>query len=200
MRGELFDHILLGTVVTIAPDGLHAAARSTQLGQLGQSGKGASWEIGLFENRFVKQDGKWKIAAVRYFQRVNTDYDKGWAEDSRPAPAVDAAFPPDRQPSQTLRHLSRAAECGIQFRESGDRPSRRQAAGPVVSIPLISGQARPASAVPVSPETIVELQRQLRVAIGVDATENLMSSYGYYIDESDWDSMADTYGAKVPRS
>ncbi len=41
VRGELFDHILLGTVVTVAPDGTHAAARTTQLGQLGQTGKGA---------------------------------------------------------------------------------------------------------------------------------------------------------------
>ena len=35
--------------------------------------------------------------------------------------------------------------------------------------------------------------RSLRVAIGVDAAENLNSSYGYYIDESAWDQMADTY-------
>jgi hypothetical protein len=33
------------------------------------------------------------------------------------------------------------------------------------------------------------------MATGVDATENLMSSYGYFIDESAWDSMADTFGA-----
>lgn len=195
VRGELFDHILLGTVVTIAPDGVHAAARSTQLAQLGLVGKGASWEIGLFENRFIKQDGKWKIAAVRYFQRVNTDYDKGWAEDSRPVPEVDATFPPDRKPSQHYAGFPALQSVGMSFvNPVTGRPVGRPA-GPVVRIPVISGQARPASAATVRPESIVELQRQLRVAIGVDATENLMSSYGYYIDESDWDSMADTYGA-----
>jgi hypothetical protein len=195
VRGELFDHILLGTVVTIAPDGMHAAARSTQLAQLGQTGQGASWEIGLFENRFVKQDGRWKIAAVRYFQRVSTDYDKGWAEDSRPVPGVDASFPPDREPSQGYAGFPALQGVGFSFVNPVTGRTAGKSAGPVVPIPVISGQPAPAKAATVQPETIVELQRQLRVAIGVDATENLMSSYGYYIDESDWDSMADTYGA-----
>lgn len=37
-RGELFDHILTGTVVTIGADGRSAAARSTQLAMLGRGG------------------------------------------------------------------------------------------------------------------------------------------------------------------
>jgi hypothetical protein len=195
VRGELFDHILLGTVVTIAPDGLHAAARSTQLGQLGQTGKGASWEIGLFENRFVKQDGKWKIAAVRYFQRVSTDYDKGWAEDSRPVPGVDATFPPDRKPSQSYAGFPALQSVGFSFVNPVTGRIAGRPAGPMVSIPVVAGQPVPAKDVTMQQDTIADLQRQLRVATGVDATENLMSSYGYYIDESDWDSMADTYGA-----
>jgi hypothetical protein len=195
VRGELFDHILLGTVATIAPDGLHAAARSTQLGQLGLVGTGASWEIGLFENRFIKENGKWKIAAVRFFQRVSTDYDKGWAEDSRPVPAVDAGFPPDRQPSQTYAAFPALQGVGFSFTNPVTGRPAGKPAGPVVSIPLVSGQAAAPGTASATPAAIAELQRQLRVAIGVDATENLMSSYGYYIDESDWDSMADTYGA-----
>ncbi len=193
-RGELFDHILLGTVVTIAPDGTHAAARTTQLAQLGQTGKGASWEVGLFENRFVKQDGKWKIAAVHYFQRVSTDYDKGWAEDSRPAPTADAGLPPDRPPSQKYASFPALQSVGFSFANPVTGRPAGTPQGPVVSIPLVSGQLAPAKAASVSQEAIAELQRQLRVAIGVDATENLMSSYGYYIDESDWDNMAETYG------
>jgi hypothetical protein len=41
--------------------------------------------------------------------------------------------------------------------------------------------------------TLDEVERRLNAAIGVDATENLNSSYGYYIDESAWDQMADTF-------
>jgi hypothetical protein len=39
------------------------------------------------------------------------------------------------------------------------------------------------------------LQQRVHAAIAIDAIENLNSSYGYYIDESDWDSMADTFGS-----
>ena len=38
-------------------------------------------------------------------------------------------------------------------------------------------------------------ERKLDAAIAVDAVENLNSSYGYYIDESAWDSMADTFAS-----
>ncbi|MEI9815080.1 MAG: nuclear transport factor 2 family protein [Acidobacteriota bacterium] len=36
----------------------------------------------------------------------------------------------------------------------------------------------------------------LAKAIGVDAVENLSSSYGYYLDDGSWDEMANTFGAK----
>jgi hypothetical protein len=38
-----------------------------------------------------------------------------------------------------------------------------------------------------------ELESALHAVMAVDAVENLNSSYGYYIDESDWHGMADTY-------
>jgi hypothetical protein len=37
------------------------------------------------------------------------------------------------------------------------------------------------------------LEARLNAAIAVEAVENLNSSYGYYIDESAWDAMADTF-------
>jgi hypothetical protein len=42
-------------------------------------------------------------------------------------------------------------------------------------------------------QQLADLQRRIAVVTGIDAVENLNSSYGYYIDESDWNSMADTY-------
>src|SRR6478735_8995797 len=114
-QGELFDHIMLGTVVTISPDGMHAAARTTQLGQLGQVGEFASWEIGTYENQFVRQDGKWKIAAVRYFPRLSTDYDIGWQKDARPAPGPSAQLAPDRKPAVHFASYPALQGVGIHF-------------------------------------------------------------------------------------
>ena len=78
--GELFDHILLGTVATIAPDGKTAMARSTELAQIGLIDEYARWELGTYENRFVKEDGVWKLESLNYYKRLVTDYDQGWAK------------------------------------------------------------------------------------------------------------------------
>jgi hypothetical protein len=83
-RGELFDHLLMGTVVTIDADGRHAQARTTQLGQLGRMGDYANWELGEFENRFVKEGSTWKLQEVRFQPTLVSDFDLGWARDWRP--------------------------------------------------------------------------------------------------------------------
>ncbi len=197
---KLFDHILLGTVVTVAPDGTHAAARSTQLGQLGMVGKGAQWELGVFENRFVKEGGKWRRSrACTFFQRAKTDYDKGWAVDSMPVPTAEAALAPDRGPSQSYATFPEAAECRHELPAPGHgqargyagRPGGEHSAGCRIDL------HRPRWLQRWMPRWSPTLQRQLRVAVGVDATENLMSSYGWYIDESDWNNMAeDLWGSR----
>jgi SnoaL-like domain len=155
-RGELFDHIMLGTVVTIEPDGVHASARTTQLGMLGLNGQYAKWELGVYENRFIKHDGKWQITALRYFPRMTADYDLGWANDPGAMPS--------RQPPMHFAHP-------------------------------VTGRVARATASAASTASLTQLQQQIDAAIAVDAVENLMSSYGYYIDESDWDGMADTYAS-----
>jgi hypothetical protein len=152
-QGELFDHVLLGSVVTIAPDGRRAWARTTSLGMLGLNGQGARWELGTFETAFVRQGGAWKLASMRYGVRMSADYDQGWARQATPKPPalpISFANPGRTAPARTGR---------------GDAGSLDEAA------------------------------RLTRAAIAVDAVENLMSAYGYYIDESDWDGMADMFAA-----
>jgi hypothetical protein len=173
-RGELFDHLQLDTVVTIAPDGLHAATRTTQLGMSGVSGQFAQWEVGLYENRFVRKGGKWRISAVHFFPRVTTDYDLGWAVDARPATAVNAAF--HYANPVTGRSIHSPGRV-VQVTRLPGNPAKRGAGWP----PAQGG--------------IPALQQQLAAAIAVDAVENLNSSYGYYIDESAWDEMADTFAS-----
>jgi hypothetical protein len=85
-RGELFDHVLLGTVVAISPDGSKATARSTSLGMIGQNGQGAHWDLGTIETSFVRSARGWSISALRYAPRMAADYDKGWAKDGGSSP------------------------------------------------------------------------------------------------------------------
>jgi hypothetical protein len=158
--------MMMGTLVTISPDGLHARARTQQLAMLGVVGEGARWEQGTYENRFVKQEGVWRIETLRYVPRLNVDYDRGWARDAGADPAGAGTNWPD------LRSVP------ISF----PNPGRKAAAGGT------------STAAPGSTEASLEAsQRMIEAAIAVDAVENLNSAYGYTIDESAWDEMADIF-------
>ena len=169
-RGELFDHILTGTVVTVQEGGRLADARTTQLGQLGKMGDFAAWELGEFQNRFVKEDGKWKLQAVSYQPTLLTDFDLGWARDWRPKAG--------------------AMPLALRF------PLPRDDSPPRGWVFMRGPGAVSAAAVTAAPD-LATLGLALQRVIAVDAVENLNSNYGYTIDESDWDGMADAYSATV---
>jgi SnoaL-like protein len=191
--GELFDHINLGTVVTVASDGLSAGARTNVLAQLGQNGEWARWEQGTYENEFVKQGGVWKLEAVRYFPRLSTDYDKGWANDAKPSPVASKELPPDRKPTQSYQSYPALSYVALHYANPVTGKPVRYGSGSVARVPLVNEAKAPKAAS--GDANLAEISRHLDDAIAFDAVENLMSSYGYYIDESAWDNMADTYGS-----
>ena len=191
--GELTDHIHLGTVVTVAADGLSAGARTNVLAQLGRNGEWARWEQGTYENEFVKQGGVWKLKAVRYFPRLSTDYDKGWAHDAQPSPVASKEFPPDCKPTQSYKSYPALSYVGFHYVNPVTGKPVRYGSGSVARVALVK-EAKPAAAAG-GDVNLADVARNLDAAIAYDAVENLMSSYGYYIDESAWDNMADTYGS-----
>ncbi|MEJ0036114.1 MAG: nuclear transport factor 2 family protein [Gammaproteobacteria bacterium] len=192
-NGELTDHINLGTVVTVAADGLSAGARTNVLAQLGRNGEWARWEQGTYENEFVKQGGVWKLEAVRYFPRLSSDYDKGWANDAKPAPVASKEFPPDRKPTQSYRSYPELSYVAFHYANPVTGKPVRYGSGAVTRVSLVKDSKQAAGGN--ADVNLAEVARNLDSAIGYDAVENLMSSYGYYIDESAWDNMADTYGS-----
>jgi hypothetical protein len=193
-NGELTDHINLGTVVTIAADGLSAGARTNVLAQLGRNGEWARWEQGTYENEFVKQGGVWKLEAVRYFPRLSTDYDKGWANDAQPSPVASKEFPPDRKPTQSYQSYPALSYVGFHYLNPVTGKPVRYGSGSVARVALVKEAKLPAAAYS-GEANLAVVAHSLDAAIAYDAVENLMSSYGYYIDESAWDNMADTYGS-----
>jgi hypothetical protein len=200
-RGELFDHINLATVVTIATDGHSAGARTSQLSMLGLNGEYALWEEGIYENEFIKQGGVWKIKSVRYFPKFAADYDKGWAVDAKPAPAISSIFPPDRKPVHNFESYPAVHYVALHYANPVSGREVRYPSDAVIHVKAIKqsrGAAHPAPVIGngTSPDkTIEDMERRLDAAMAVDAVENLNSSYGYYIDESAWDQMADTFAS-----
>jgi hypothetical protein len=134
----------------------------------------AQWEVGTYENEFAKDAGRWKISAVHYYPRMTTAFDEGWGRDFR------SATLPNVNPHYAHPVTGRAVSipAGVQVRVVSGGPLR----------------AQPGGAADIE-KRLTDAERHLDAAIAVDAVENLNSSYGYYIDESDWDRMADTFAA-----
>jgi hypothetical protein len=159
--GELFDHVMLGTVANVSADGSRANVRSLQIGMIGRAGVYARWELGAWQNEYVKEQGLWRLRRAHFIPRVVTDYDAGWAY---------SALPPGAYPDSPVVKAALAAP----------RPGK-------------SPGATRSDSTPDGLMQVAMLEQALENEIGVDAVENLNSSYGYYIDESAWDSMADTF-------
>ncbi len=202
-EGELNDHLQLQTIVTVEPGGRMAKARSTELTMWGINGKSAEWREGTFENEFVKRNGTWQIKSLRFFPRLITDYSKGWARDAQPAPGPSKEFPPDRPPANHYPifpkffippfHFSNPVT-GLAPQYPGatrsnhhDRPDRTPRNEPRL----------PAAAS--LPDAISETERMLGAAVAYDASENLASAYGYYLDDFMWDETADLFTLDAKR-
>jgi carotenoid cleavage dioxygenase len=86
--GLLFEHIIAQDVVDVAPDrasargrfrcflqgGVHVSVRNPPARIPAQF-----WEAGIYENKYVRQDGVWKISVFDYRIVYQASYEDGWA-------------------------------------------------------------------------------------------------------------------------
>ncbi len=117
-------------------------AHERVLAQLGQNGEWARWEQGTYENEFVKQGGVWKLEAVRYFPRLSTDYDKGWANDAKPSPVASKEFPPDRRPTQSYQSYPALSYVAFHYVNPVTGKPVRYGSGSVARVPLVKEAKR----------------------------------------------------------
>ena len=81
----LLDHPQLQMVIDVAPDRRTATVRGRSMMQAGlhESAEGAQrawWEGGIYDNRYVREDGVWKIARLGYFPFWHGTFADGWAK------------------------------------------------------------------------------------------------------------------------
>lgn len=83
----------LQPLITVAEDGQNAQARWRAFIQIGWVGREARWGEGTYENRYVREDGVWKIARLHFFTTYYVEYDRGWNQGgvplAPPLPGVD---------------------------------------------------------------------------------------------------------------
>lgn len=175
-HGQLNDRPQFDVTVAVAPGGREAWARGIELGMLGEADKEqGAWEVAVFRNRFVKENGVWKIRELRRFPLFKADYFQGWGKSriidpvpggaqapDAPVPAADSAAPGMAMPAFL-------------------RPD------PVMGGPVATVAATPLTGmiatVRPTPLSLAEARRRLALSTAYDAVENISSAYGYFLDD-----------------
>ena len=76
--GSLHTEIIDEPLVNLSVDGRTAKARWMGMRFLGDGKGGARAEGGLYENEYVLEDGKWRIASLGYHPQYEGSYADGW--------------------------------------------------------------------------------------------------------------------------
>jgi len=194
--GELNDRLQFDMVISVAPDGQSASARGFELGMLGKTEDWGAWTFSIFENQYVKRDGKWMVAHMRVYPRARTDYQQGWAKSALPsAPfgragrAVPAAQAALQYPNVAFPALSFANPVtGAAATYPADLKILPVPAGKsAATVPAATGEAA---------ARLEDVERLLAVASAYDGAENVSNAYGYYIDEFLWRPLGDLFSKR----
>jgi hypothetical protein len=165
-EGRIYPHISMQPVVTLADDGQSAQGRWHIMAMLGGYGTSASWAGGVYENRYVRENGIWKLKEVRYLPQYSGRYEApGWTATREPAPFH---FDASRVGKPIL-----------------DIPEPRSTASAASSPPSLASLAKRMTNLSVRAE---------RLADEIDVT-NLQHAYGYYVDRKMWDDVAELFAS-----
>ena len=177
--GRLYPHIVFQPVVTLDPGGRTARGRWHVLALLGGYGGNATWVGGVYENRYVFENGAWKIADLTYATQFTAPYDRGWTQPRAPAPSA----PPSDGCDSYI-----ASDCT--FAPHFD-PRR---AGTPSPPPVIEPRAADAAPADLGAR-VADLERRAARLGDEAAVTNLQHAYGYYVDRKRWDDVADLFAA-----
>ena len=110
IEGELYNHMQMQPIVTLADDGLTAKGRWRALILTGThgAGSGGNWGEGPYENEYVKEDGVWKISKLHWYATFMAPYEGGWqfaSEEAVREYAMGRGVEPDQPPSEDYAPL-----------------------------------------------------------------------------------------------
>jgi hypothetical protein len=196
--GVLNDRLQFDTVVSFAPGRREAFVRGIEMGLLGDMQKGeAFWEINTYANRFVKEDGLWKVREMRVFPVLRSTYSEGWGKSRIVETAQAGALAPDMPlPAADAGEQDRLVPAFVTAHPvTGEQVAAPNGMQLVATAPLTAAIAAPA--VRRSGDTSTRMQeaaRKLMVAKAYDGAEHVSVSYGFYADDSQWDWLSEIFG------
>jgi hypothetical protein len=189
-HGQLNELMQLDMAVTIEPGGMEARSRGIELGMLGETETELGfYTLAIFENRYVKQGGIWRIREMRLFPLMKTEYTQGWAKSQVVDPPPAREHAPDRPVLKTDVMMPGAIPVFFQPNPATGKPvSLPPGAKTVGHERLLAAPAAPAPAAPAGDleARLKEAERRLAVSKAWDGAENMNTAYGDYLDDLDF--------------
>lgn len=205
-HGQLNDHLQLDMVVSIDPGGFEAHSRGLEFGMLGEADKGEAFmSLSVFKNRYVRQDGIWRIKEMRIFPLRKTDYNLGWGKSNIIDPPPLGEFAPDSPVPSTDIMTDGAIPAFLIPNPATCKNVSYPPGARIVGIEnlLPSLTVTGSNKIPDLQENIEsrikEAEQRLAISKAYDGTENISSAYGDYLDDLDFKGLADLFavnGAK----
>lgn len=194
--GELNEHVQFPTFITMSPDGVDARARGVELAMTGRNDGKGYWAVSVFENRYRKRDGIWRIAQMQLFPRMRADYAEGWgksrldpvAPDAAQAPDRSSALPRDSLPAFSWRHpvTGKPIRYPDGTRVAGEFPTFARPA----TLPSASGSTA---------QRIADGERKQRLLVADVGAENVSNAFGNYIDDFEWEQLGQLFARQGAR-
>ena len=181
--GQLRDHIQLQPVVDVAPDGQTALGRWKALVLLGQYGDYARWQTGPYENEYRRENGRWKISRIHWFETFTVPYEGGWKGAMAQSNVADRKFPPaDGPPSFPAQPWPAVTLPPYHYANPADaRPIT-----PARPLAVKSGTASPG-------QRLAEARRLTQQVADEHQIAVLQRTYGYLVDKNLWTQIADLF-------
>lgn len=98
-HGTLYNHMQLQPVLHIDSEAGTAKGRWRTLMMVGRLGHEGRWGEATYENRYIREDGRWRIASLHGVVNFYAEYDEGWHRGGVKLLRSIEGLAPDRPPS-----------------------------------------------------------------------------------------------------
>ncbi|RYZ63599.1 MAG: hypothetical protein EOP08_10630, partial [Proteobacteria bacterium] len=175
-EGRLFDNMQLQPIVTVTPDRQRAMGRWHLFAQYAKAGDFHEWGTGVYENTYVRENGRWKISELRLVPTMFTPYEDGWGKTQSRRSRMEPALRADRTASQSPGiHYASPTDAKAVARRTKDIERAARSAANAGNVDLAA------------------LRTQVDRLSDVVQIENLQTIYGYYLATLEWDALAELF-------
>ena len=161
--GQLNLRMAFSPVINLTADGAHAKGRWHVVAMLGEYEKSASWEGGIYENEYVRENGVWKIGTLHFYPQYTGSYEAGWRSVSQ-------------TPFLVPYHYD-AQGAGTPIPAEARKVTRTE----------------PSQTLPALASRLAVLERRAQQINDASEVQNLQHAYGFYVDRKLWDDVADLF-------